>query len=146
MNPKLKKCKHCKQAFLQRMPMQTYCSFDCNSEAKKARDSKKPIKEPKPKQPKPISQINGRNSQYPRLCKLSRGRTSSSDYHACERCGLRSWSERHHIRWRVGKLLNDVSKIIRLCRDCHSYIHLQDNSKAMKDNLVSIVSRIIKNI
>ena len=55
------------------------------------------------------------------------------DVALCDRC----WSvahDVHHIRGRIGKLLNDPKNLVFLCRKCHNRIHAH-NTEENKQSL-----------
>ena len=54
----------------------------------------------------------------------------------CECCGIRPTTDVHHIKGRIGVLLNDFIFWLAVCRQCHTHIHENPRESRMKGWLI----------
>ena len=72
--------------------------------------------------------------QYKKAYLKAKGYTEA-DWIPCPVCGKEA-VDVHHIYGRVGDLLMDTSKMIHLCRDCHTKAHANEISKEQLIKLI----------
>jgi len=114
-----KKCKHCQKEFDKRAPIDTYCSVQCNIDAKAQRDAKKLNKKPQPRI-KPVSDKRKKqNSAYLLARKIF---LMEDDNKYCPVNGSLA-TEIHHTNGRENERLLDREYWLAVSREGHIWIH-----------------------
>ena len=129
------RCKKCRKKFTAVRFNQKHCA------EKECREEENQIKIDKlnsyrqNKTVKPIKKVSDRRSEQLKIYSVL-SKEFKKNNPICSCCGVRNTNDIHHVKGRIGVLLNDFTYWMATCRVCHTHIHENPRESRMKGWLI----------